>query len=99
MTLVMLYHTTVKPESIGRLDEIRKEFDAIYKRHGIEVVGYWKSVDSPNESYYMIRYVNEADYQHKVRALHDDEKYVSLTAQLNSIRTNISSEKLIPPDN
>jgi hypothetical protein len=97
MALVILYHTTVKPESIERLDILRREFDPIYEKHGIEVIGHWKKVGIPNESYYMVKYESEADYQQKIRSLHDDEKYVSLTAQLNSIRTNITSEKLIPP--
>jgi hypothetical protein len=96
MALVILYHTTVKPESVGRLDEIRRGFDPIYEKHGIEVIGHWKKLDNPNESYYMVKYESEADYQHKIQSLHEDEKYVSLTAQLNSIRTDIISEKLIP---
>ena len=98
MTLVMLYHTTVKPESIETLDKLRSEFDAIYKKHGVDVVGYWKKADTPNESYYMVKYVSEADYLHKVRALQKDEHYVNLTNQLKSIRINHTSEKLIPPE-
>jgi hypothetical protein len=96
MALVILYHTTVKPESIEKLDEIRREFDSIYRKHGIDVIGHWRKIDTPNESYYMVRYENETDYEHKIRSLHDDEKYVSLTAQLNLIRTAITSEKLVP---
>ena len=98
MTLVMLYQTTVKPESIDTLDRLRTEFDAIYKKHGIEVVGYWKKVESPNVSYYMIKYVSDADYQHKVRSLKKDERYADLTKQLKSIRTGFKSEKLVPPE-
>jgi hypothetical protein len=96
MALVVLYHTTVKPDSVKKLDEIRKEFDSVYKKHGIDVIGHWKKIDTPNESYYMVKYESEADYQHRIRSLHDDEKYVSLTAQLNAIRTGITSEKLAP---
>ena len=91
MAFVMLYQTTVNP------DRLRSEFDSIYKTHGIEVVGYWKKVESPNVSYYMVKYVSEADYQHKVRALQKDERYLELTKQLKSIRTDFKSEKLIPP--
>ncbi len=98
MTLVMLYQTTVNPDSIATLDKLRTEFDAIYRKHGIEVIGHWKKVESPNVSYYMVKYVSEADYQHKVRALKEDDSYVDLTKQLRSIRTDIKAERLIPPD-
>ena len=46
----------------------------------------------------MIKYVSDADYQHKVRALQKDDRYADLTKQLKSIRTDFKSEKLVPPE-
>ena len=95
MTLVMLYRTTVKPEAVEQLDEIRTRFSAIYTKLGIEVIGHWKNAGNPNDSVYMVRYESESDYQHKTRTLQEDENYISLTAQLNSIRTDFTLEKLV----
>lgn len=96
MSLVMLYRTTVKPDAIEELDEIRNQFNAIYSKHGIEVLGYWRNAAKSNESVYMVRYESESDYQHKIHTLHEDENYIRLTAELNSIRTDLRSEKLVP---
>ena len=96
MTIVMLYQTTVKPDSSEIMDEIREEFKVVYEKHGIDVIGYWKSVEHPNESFYMVRYDSEDDYQHKTRTLHGDEEYLRLTSQLNEVRTDFKSTKLTP---
>ena len=92
----MLYQTTVKPDSSEIMDEIREGFKAVYLKHGIDVVGHWKSVERPNESFYMVRYVSEDDYQHKTRTLHGDEQYLRLTSQLNEVRVDFKSTKLTP---
>ena len=92
----MLYQTTVKPDAIEKMDELRNGFKIIYDNHGIEVIGRWKSVDRPNESFYIVQYDSEDDYQHKTRTLHDDEQYLRLTSQLNEIRTDFKSTKLVP---
>lgn len=93
---MMLYQTTVKPDAIETMDEIRNGFKVIYDKHGIDVLGHWKNADRPNESFYMVQYTSENDYNHKTRTLHDDEQYLSLTSQLNEIRTDFKSTKLIP---
>ena len=97
MTLVMIYRTTVKPEAIEQLNDIRNQFSDIYTKHGIEVLGHWRNAENQNESVYIVRYESESDYQHKTRTLHEDQNYVRLTAQLNSIRVEIKPEKLVPP--
>jgi len=94
--MVMLYQTTVKPDAIERMDELRNGFKIIYEKYGIDVVGRWKSINQPKESYYMVQYDSEDDYQHKTRALHDDEQYLRLSSQLNEIRTDFKSTKLTP---
>ncbi|KXH77340.1 MAG: hypothetical protein AM326_05235 [Candidatus Thorarchaeota archaeon SMTZ-45] len=96
MTIVMLYHTTVKPDAAEIMDEIRNGFKVLYKKYGINVLGHWKSVEQPNESYYMVQYTSEDDYQQKTQALHDDEQYLRFTSQLNEIRTDFKSTKLTP---
>ena len=96
MTLVMLYRTTVKPEAIELLNEIRSKFSDIYNRHGVEVLGNWKNAENPNETIYMVRYESESDYKHKTEELQENEHYIHLTAKLNSIRTDFSPEKLVP---
>jgi hypothetical protein len=96
MTIVMLYQTTVKPDAADKMDEIRNGFKVIYEKHGINVIGHWKSIDHPNESFYMVRYESEDDYQHKTRTLHGDNQYLRLTSQLNEVRTDFKSTKLAP---
>ncbi len=96
MTLVMLYRTKVQPDAIEQLNDIRAQFSEIYSKHGIEVIGHWQTAENPAESVYMVRYANESDYQHKTRTLQEDENYISLTAQLNSIRIDFKPEKLVP---
>jgi hypothetical protein len=92
----MLYHTKVKQDSVEKMDELRKGFRKLYEQHSIDVIGRWKSIENPHESYYMVNYVSDDDYQHKTRTLHDDENYLKLTSQLNEIRTDFKAERLEP---
>ena len=96
MTIVMLYQTTVKPDAIEKMDKLRNEFKVIFEKHGLDVIGHWKSVEQPNKSFYMVKYESEDDYQHKTRSLHSDEQYLRLTSQLNEVRTDFKSTKLVP---
>ncbi len=96
MTLVMLYHTKVKLDSVERMDELRESFRKLYEQHGIDVIGRWKSVEYPHESYYMVNYESADDYHHKIRILHEDEHYLNLTSQVNLIRTDFTAIKLEP---
>ena len=96
MTLVMLYQTKVKEDSVERMDKLREEFRKLYDQHGINVMGRWKSVEKPHESYYMVTYENADDYQEKTKALHEDEHYLNLTSQINLIRTEFKAIKLEP---
>ncbi len=96
MTIVMLYHTKVKQDSVEKMDELRNGFRKLYEQHGIDVIGRWKSIENPHESYYMVNYVSDDDYQHKTRTLHDDENYLKLTSQLNEIRTDFNAIRLVP---
>ena len=96
MTLVMLYQTKVKEDSVERMDELREEFRKLYEKHGIDVIGRWKSIENPHESYYMVTYDSPEDYQTKIDELHEDEHYLNLTSQINLIRTEFVAIKLEP---
>jgi len=96
MTLVMLYHTKVKEDSVGKMDELREEFRKIYEQYGINVLGRWKNIEKPHESYYMVTYEDNDDYEQKIDALHEDERYLNLTSQINLIRTEFKAIKLEP---
>ena len=96
MTLVMLYRTTVKPDAVELLNEIRNKFSDIYAEHGVEVLGHWKNLENPSETVYMVRYESESDYREKIEELQENERYIHLTAKLNSIRTEFIPEKLVP---
>jgi hypothetical protein len=96
MTLVMLYQTKVKEDSVEKMDELRDEFRNLYEQHGIDVIGRWKSIETPHESYYMVKYENHEDYEQKIGALHEDEHYLNLTSQINLIRTDFRAIKLEP---
>ena len=96
MTIVMLYRTKVKQDSVEKMDKLRDSFRKLYEQHCIDVIGRWKSVENPHESYYMVSYDSDDDYQQKTRTLHDDENYMSLTSQLNEIRTDFKAKRLVP---
>ncbi|MFW9794204.1 MAG: hypothetical protein ACFFEE_07880 [Candidatus Thorarchaeota archaeon] len=78
------------------MDELREEFRKVYDQHGIRVVGRWKSIEHPHESYYMATYDSYDEYQDKIDALHADEHYLNLTSQINLIRTEFKAIKLRP---
>ena len=96
MSLVMLYHTKVKQDSVKKMDELREGFRKLYEKHAIDVIGRWKSAENPHESYYMVSSDSDDDYQHKTSTLHEDETSVSLTSQLNEIRTDFKAVRLVP---
>jgi hypothetical protein len=96
MTLVMLYQTKVKEDSVAKMDELREEFRKLYEQHGIDVIGRWKSIENPYESYYMVAYEDNEEYEQKIGVLHEDEQYLNLTSQINLIRTEFKVIRLEP---
>ncbi|MFW9919418.1 MAG: hypothetical protein ACFFED_07450 [Candidatus Thorarchaeota archaeon] len=96
MTYVMLYKTKVKPEKIERMKELSAQFFEIYKEHDIEVLGHWSRIDKPTTNYLMIQYASEADYASKVEKLKSDERYQSLSVELNQIREDFKMKRLVP---
>jgi hypothetical protein len=96
MSYVMFYTTEVRPESVGKVEELRAKFMEIYKDHGVNVIGHWKQADNERVSYYMTQYESEADYRSKVQQLHNDPRYTELTGKLDKIRTASNAKKLVP---
>ncbi len=98
MTFVMLMKTKVRHESIGKLTELRSQFNEVYQDHGIEVIGHWTRIDKPTTTYTMTRYADEADYNEKVQKLKGDERYTKLSAELASIRKDFKAKRLTPAE-
>lgn len=95
MAFVMMYNTKVRPEMISHLSELRKEFHRIYNEYGVKVVGQWTCASDDSETFYMTQFESEDDYNRKIAALHDDERYLKLSAQLNEIRVEFRATRLV----
>lgn len=94
MAMYMLYKTTAK--SSKEMDDLRVQFQEIYKRHNVDIVGFWTNADAEEEFFYMSRYENEGDYKRKVEELHRDEDYNRLTSKVKEARMDFQSTRLIP---
>ena len=92
----MLYKMKTDTDNISKVDELREKFLKIYEDHGVDLFGTWEEKDNPSVSYYITRYKDENDYKEKVAKLQKDERYAELTSQLNEIRVDNSSTRLIP---
>lgn len=90
----MLYKT--KAKSSQEMDDLRKQFQEIYKRHKVDIVGFWVNADAEEEFVYMSRYDDEADYKNKVAQLQKDEEYIRLGAKVKEARMDFSSTRLVP---
>ena len=95
MTFVMMYNTKVKSGMEAQLSELRAEFKSIYEEHGVKVVGQWVCASNPRETLYMTQFESEEDYNSKIAALHENERYLKLSAQLNAIRVEFRATRLI----
>ena len=90
----MLY--TTKAKSSEEMDNLRMQFLEIYKRHNIDIVGFWTNADVEEEFYYMSKYEDENDYHKKVELLRKDEEYTRLTEIVKGARMTFDSKKLVP---
>lgn len=90
----MMYNTKVRPEMKSRLTELRTEFQKIYDEFGVKIVGNWVCATDDTETFYMTQFDNEEDYDRKIAALHEDERYLKLSAQLNEIRLEFRATRL-----
>ena len=94
MPMYMLY--TTKAKSSEEMDNLRMQFQEIYKRHHIDIVGFWTNAEVEEEFYYMSKYEDENDYNKKVELLRQDEEYKRLTEKVKEARMSFDSKKLVP---
>jgi hypothetical protein len=94
MTMYMLYRS--KAKSSEELDSLRLQFEEIYKRHKVDIVGFWVNAEDESEAYYMSKYKDEAHYKSTVDILRKDEDYIRLGAELQKTRVENESKRLIP---
>ncbi|MFX1417014.1 MAG: NIPSNAP family protein [Promethearchaeota archaeon] len=92
----MLYRTKSKTEGHDELDKIRAEFEEIYRKHEVNIVGFWENVDDMSEIYYLSRYEDEADYKNKTERLRSDDRYAQLSKQLDELRIATEATRLNP---
>lgn len=78
------------------MNDLRMKFEDLYKKHHVDIVGFWVNASDENELYYLSKYEDDNDYKMKVESLRKDEEYVRLTKKLNEVRTSIESTKLLP---
>ena len=78
------------------MDDLRVKFEEIYKRHEVDIVGFWVNADDEDEVFYLSKYTDENDYKKKVESLRSDEEYQRLGKQLEAVRTSQESTKLLP---
>jgi hypothetical protein len=88
--------TKSKTEGHDELDKIRAEFEGIYKKYEVDIVGFWENAEDTSEIYYLSRYEDEADYKDKTERLRSDEHYAKLSKQLNELRLDSKATRLNP---
>ena len=94
MSMYMLY--TTKAKSSKEMDDLRVQFQEIYERHKVDIVGFWVNAEAEEEFFYMSRYENEADYKNKIALLQKDEDYIRLGAEVKKARMEFGSTRLVP---
>ena len=94
MPIFKLY--TTKAKSSEEMDKLRMQFQEIYNKHNIDIVGFWINAEAEDEFYYMSKYEDENDYHKKVELLKQDEEYKHLTEKVKNARTSFDSKTLIP---
>lgn len=94
MALYMLYRT--KSKSSEEIDDLRMKFQEIYKNHNVDILGFWVNAEDESEVYYISKYEDENDYKKKVEELRSDDEYTRLTRDLQEVRQEFESTRLIP---
>jgi hypothetical protein len=94
MAMYMLYRS--KSKSGKEMDDLRMKFEEIYKKHDVNIVGFWVNAEDEDEVFYLSKYKDENDYKKKVESLRNDEDYQRLGKQLEEVRTSFESTKLLP---
>jgi hypothetical protein len=90
----MLY--TTKAKSSQEMEDLRMQFMEIYKKHKVDIVGFWVNADAEEEFIYMSRYDDEADYKNKVSQLQKDKEYIRLGTKVKEARMDFTKKRLVP---
>ncbi|MGD2072595.1 MAG: NIPSNAP family protein [Candidatus Thorarchaeota archaeon] len=96
MGLYMLYQSKIKQGQEETMDNLRTEFEDLYKKHNIEIIGAWANEEDSTETFYLSRYENKEDYEKKTGALRKDTRYAELTDKLKEVRLDSKAIRLIP---
>ena len=78
------------------MDELISEFEAVYKKHNVDILGAWANEDDPSEIFYQSKYESEEDYKRTVEELRNDADYAELTTKLEEIRVSSTTTRLTP---
>lgn len=70
------------------------EFNKIYKKNGVKVIGVWYNLEDPNESLFMTAFKDEAHYTSFVEAMKDNERYQEMSTELAAERESIKAYNL-----
>ena len=70
-------------------DDSFSEFNKLYKKYDVKVVGGGTNIENPQEEYFMTVYKNKAHYEETVSKLRNDPKYQELTKKLEDRRDSI----------
>lgn len=92
----MLYRTKTNTDDMDHLWEMRSEFEEIYKKHEVDIVGFWENAEDPTEAFYISRYKDEADYKKTVERLRSDKRYAKLTEDLRKLRVENHATRMVP---
>ena len=66
-----------------------EEFNEIYKKYGINMVGGGINMKDPLEVYFMSEYKDEEHYKESIKKLQSDPRYIELSKMLNDNREHI----------
>jgi hypothetical protein len=83
----MLYRVISKKDTIERMEKLRHQYQDLYKKHNINIIGIWWNAEDESESFYLARYENEDTFNKQVKEkLWADETYKSLVSELEEVR-------------
>ena len=83
-----LYKTKTKTTDVS-YDESFSEFNKIYKKHDVQVLGGGTNVEDRREMYLMTLYKDKSHYEETVNKLRDDPRYMELSKKLEEGRESI----------
>lgn len=83
-----LYKSITKTKDVS-YDESFSEFNEIYKKHDVQVLGGGANVEDSREMYLLTLYKNKTHYDETVKKLRNDPKYMELSKKLEEGRESI----------